>query len=397
MAGGGSGITPEERQLRNERKRVQSYINSYERNPQNWTPSMITQLEQLTAQYQIPFKREVQDSSALWKAAGVLGGVADSAAFGLVPDKWYSDESNRVSANVGKIGGSVAQIAAAIAATIGSGGMAAPTIGKAGASLMSAIRGAKGIADAGKIAKAAGQLGATVASKGLVGRTASGAINMGRQTLAPYGAQQGWKWAKGAVESAERAGSAEILRKARTAISKTGDLGAAVKGQKLTKEQINLLSNQIRRKYAKQPKVADEYIKQLGMANSTGGLTGVNPSHLVKMAQSMNKNHNVTTSNIRNLLNKAGANSSDENVNFIITKLGEANIVKLDQKAVAEILKLANPLKDDITKIGIGDLDKWGLVGTAGMAVGAGSSLMDYTPSREELERQEDPYDPYNR
>ena len=77
-------------------------------------------------------------------------------------------------------------------------------------------------------------------------------------------------------------------------------------------------------------------------------------------------------------------------------KLEEANITKLDDDALKELLKLVKSGADATGKLGLADIDKWGALGTLGMGAGAGMSLMDYTPSREELEQQEDPYDPYN-
>ena len=77
-------ISPEQRQLMNERKRIKSYISSYERNPQNWSKGMLDQLEMLTAQYQIPFKREVPSAGAIRKTAisnlPSSGGGGSSAA-----------------------------------------------------------------------------------------------------------------------------------------------------------------------------------------------------------------------------------------------------------------------------------------------------------------------------
>ena len=161
-------ITAEERQLKNERKRVLAYIRQYERNPNNFNNTMISQIERMAMQYQIPFQRQEKTASFGANALAFGGGLADSIVFDLMPDKWYSDESTRVAKNTGKIGGAAAQIAAALIATGLTGGAAAPTVGaalgnvgKAGAALASGVRGAQGL---GIISAAARGLGGTAKS-----------------------------------------------------------------------------------------------------------------------------------------------------------------------------------------------------------------------------------------
>lgn len=393
---GGSAISPQERQMRNERKRVQSYIKSYNRDPKQWSNSMIQQLEQLSLQYQIPFKRQVQEAGALRQAGAALGGIADSAAFGFIPDKWYSSEATRKGANVGKIGGAAAQIAAAIALTAATKGAAAPTIAKAAGNFGSALKAIRGIGTAGTALKEGAKLGANVASKGLVGRSASGALKMGRETLAPYGSQQGWSWAKGAMNEKGFKASEEIFKAASNAVDKTGDLAKIVKGKNLTPGQITMLTNQITTKYGPKSKVAKNFLEQLKSSKSVGSLQGVETKHIIDMANGLNKNWNVNLANIKKLLTKSKADASNSNASYILGKLEEANITKLDDDALKELLKLVKSGADATGKLGLADIDKWGALGTLGMGAGAGMSLMDYTPSREELEQQEDPYDPYN-
>ena len=128
-------ITPEERQLKNERKRVLAYIRQYERNPNAFNNTMIAQIERMALQYQIPFQRQ-EKTASFWENAGAFGGgLADSVAFDLIPDKWYSSEATRKAKNAGKIGGAAAQILAAVGATVLTGGAAAPTIGVAAGNL----------------------------------------------------------------------------------------------------------------------------------------------------------------------------------------------------------------------------------------------------------------------
>lgn len=392
----GPQITPQERQLKNERKRVQAYINSYNRNPNQWTNSMLQQLEQLSLQYQIPFKRKVQEAGAIRQSVAALGGLADSAAFGFIPDKWYSSEETRKGANIGKIGGAAAQIAAALALTAVTKGAAAPTVAKAAANFGSALRAVRGLGTAGTALKEGAKLGANVLSKGLVGRSASGAVKMGRETFAPYGAGQGWKWAKNAMQDKKFKASEDIFNQASSAIKNTGNLAKVVKGKELTPGQITMLTNQITDKYGAKSKVAKNFLAQLKNSKSVGGLQGVTSENIVNMANSLNKNWNVNIANITKLLKKSKADASSTNASYILSKLQEANVTKLDDEAVKVLLKLIKGGTDKAGKLGLADVDKWGALGTLGMGAGAGMSLMDYTPSREELERQEDPYDPYN-
>ena len=394
-----SMISPEQRQLMNERKRIKSYISSYERNPQNWSKSMLDQLEVLTAQYQIPFKRQVPTAGAIRNMAAGAFGALDSAAFGLIPDKWYSSEATRQAANVGKIGGAAAQIAAATLAAPFTGGA---SIGAAAKGLSSAVQGARGLSAASNIAKEAARLGATTIAKGGAGRLASGAIQTGKQTLAPYGAKQGWKWAENVVQGQKLKKSEDIYNAAKRAIDNSDDLAKVVKGQNLTPGQITLLTNRIASKYPGKKagdlnKVGENFLNQLKTSKSVGDLKGVSSKQLVEMANSLNRNWNVSSTNVKKLLKKSGADHSDSNVKYIVDKLKEENITKLDSRAVDILVKLARSGKSATDKTAsLADIDKWGALSTLGMGAGAAFSLTDYTPSREELMQQEDPYDPYN-
>ena len=191
-----SQLSSEYKQMQSERKRIEGYIRSYQRNPKNWSNQMIQQLEMMSAQYQIPFKRMVPEASTFKKVGATAGGIADAVAFGFIPDKWYSDESTRSAANIGRIGGAAAQVAAAIAATIASKGAAAPTIAAAARRLSAAVKGAKGLKGAKDIAKAAGTLARTIPARMPVGQMTSAAIQNTRAGLAPYGAKAGWNGLK---------------------------------------------------------------------------------------------------------------------------------------------------------------------------------------------------------
>tara|TARA_R110000824_G_scaffold17639_2_gene71151 strand:- start:790 stop:2001 length:1212 start_codon:yes stop_codon:yes gene_type:complete len=388
--------SPQEKQLRAERLRIKGYIRTYSRNPKNWSNNMIMQLEQMATQYQIPFKRQIPEASTAWKAAGVAGGIADSVALGFMPDEWYSDESNRQQANIGKIGGAAAQIAAAIGATALSGGAAAPTLAIAGKSALAAIKAAKGLGKVGQIVKQGAKLSTIAGGKTPLGRTASGGIVAGRKALAPFGASKGWKWAANAASADAKVASANVLSKAKSAVENSTSLSKVVKGKTLSKDDVKSLTKSITDKYGKSSKVTTDYLSQLKDSKSIGNLSGVSTEQIVKMAQGLNPRHNVTAANVKKLLSKVGANSGDSNVAFIVKKLGEKNISKLDSKAVTALLKLVKTPGQDMGKVGLMDINKWEAAKAIGLGGFAASSLTDWKPSREELEKQEDPYDPYN-
>lgn len=389
------GISPEERQVRSERNRVQGLINKYYRNPSNYNPRMVQTLERMAMQYGLMFKKVIEPATTLENVGAFAGGVLDSAAFGFIPDEWYSSEKTREAANAGRIGGAGLQILGGIAAAPLTGGA---SLGATARGVGSAISAAKGLGKVGAAVKGAGKLATAGAGALPVGRMTSGAISQGRKALMPYGAGQGWKWAEKGVKAAERTASSTVLKQARNAVDNAGDLSSVVKGQTLSKEQIGLLTKRITRKYGEDSKVTQNFLEQLKSSKSVGSLDGVSPKNLIKMANSLNKRHHVKPSNIKNLLKRAGANDSDDNVAFIVKKLGEENITRLDEKAVGVIMKLAAEGSKQATKAAtsLGDINKWQALSAVGLGAGAASSLVDYTPSREELMRQEDPYDPYN-
>ena len=126
----GSSITPEERQLRNERKRIEAMVRSYERNPKNFNPQMTASLERMATQYGVMFNKFDPDNSAgiIRKAGTFLGGVLDAVALDFIPDDWYSSEATRSAKNWGKGVGTIGSV-------IGTGGaaLAARGLAKGGA------------------------------------------------------------------------------------------------------------------------------------------------------------------------------------------------------------------------------------------------------------------------
>ena len=102
-AGTQTQVSPEERMIKNERKRAEALMRSYQRSPDSWTPSMVNTLKQLTAQYQIPFSPP-QASFLENLGAGTMGAV-DALAIDMIPDKWYSSAATSNAAKIGKMAG----------------------------------------------------------------------------------------------------------------------------------------------------------------------------------------------------------------------------------------------------------------------------------------------------
>lgn len=102
---GSSNITPEERQLKNERTRIESMIRSYERNPDNYNPRMVASLERMATQYGLIFNRVEKEASAGDKIMAGVGGFADAILMDLIPDSMYSDDSTTDIRNKAKMVG----------------------------------------------------------------------------------------------------------------------------------------------------------------------------------------------------------------------------------------------------------------------------------------------------
>ena len=128
MAGAGQyigtamGQTPEERQLKNERKRIESMIRSYQRRPENYNPQMLASLERMATQYGIPFSAYAggEKASFVENTGAFLGGIGDAILLDFVPDDWYSSDKTNRAKNWGKGIGTVGTLAA----TMGASGIA---------------------------------------------------------------------------------------------------------------------------------------------------------------------------------------------------------------------------------------------------------------------------------
>ena len=406
-------ITPEQRMLKNERKRIQGFINDYERNPKKWNKGMVETLERLALQYQIPFKRATPTAGMGAHIAAGLGGLADSVVFDLIPDKWYSDESTRTTANAAKITGYVGQVAAAIAATALTGGAAAPTIGlaagnvaKAAGAIGGGIKAASGIgkvgaafSGAGKTALEAAKLGGTALSKVALPYQAT-RMGLGslRTGLTPYGAQQGWKWAKAAQTAATGEAQKAVVKNASAVIKQGGDLAAVVKGANLSKANITKLTNQISKKYGNK-KAGQEMMRQLKTgAAGTEPIAGLSSSQFGKIVDkiSLVGNPNVTKKAIQAVASAAKFKITPKQAEAIVSNLLKNNVTKM-RDAIPHLMSMSgSPAAQaaELTARSIGNVNTLMGAGGLGFVAAKGGDLR--TPSREELEASQDPYDPYN-
>ena len=201
--------TTEERMAKNERSRVMTMIRQYSRNPQRWSPKMVLKLQQMADTYDIAWSPQRPDPGFLRKAAATVGGVADTMAFDLIPDKMYSAPGTENAAMLGKALGIPVSIAAAI---LTGGGTAAAAGGlgaaaKGGAMASKSLMGMKG---SNLAAKAAGYIPGVALGSQVAGRA--------QTTLAPLLAKAGvgGNWVKGGVAAAGRQNKRKALEELMT-------------------------------------------------------------------------------------------------------------------------------------------------------------------------------------
>ena len=431
-------VDPQAKALKTERKRVRAYIRQYERNPEGFSSAMLGQLEQLAVQYQIPFKRKTPTAGFGYQAGAFTGGILDSIAFDLIPDKWYSSEATRQAANYGKIGGAAAQIVGGVLAAPFTGGASlgvtakglagTATLGKAATALRSGVAGAQGLSKvsaAGKglagmgtagLAQAARGLGAggqgllSLAGKTPLGRmTTSGLVGV-REAALPYMAGRGSAAAKATLGRRATAASNKAYDDALKGIKSGTSIEASVAGANLSKGQINKLATEITTKYGsakgKLTNTGKTLMSQLNTANATGGLTitSIKPVQYQKIVDKIftggrHGGANVTVDNIVKTANKAGVRVTRPDAEKLAAYLqGKGHTKMID--AAPDMLKLGaqGVTKPMFPEMAIQDIDKWGALTSAAALGFAGSQpFRSRIKSREELESAfTDPYDPYN-
>ena len=349
------GLTAEERQLKSERNRVQGMINKYYRNPKNYNPKMIADLERMAMQYGLMFKKVLPDATAWQNVKGFVGGMADAAAFDFIPDNWYdSGGIARAAKNWGKGIGTVGSIAL-------TGGAA--LAGRAGIMGTKALTKAASYTAPGRLAKIAGDTYRT--------------------------------------QKAAYKGVAKIDDVVDAAKKSPGNLQEVLKGKNLSSEDINKITKKITAEYKSTPKYAEKLNKLItskGAAPST-----IEPS---KIRSVVDKLSGKTETKIFTAPKKGQPKEFTKELKDILTaeKLTPAQIRELAKnlkgknapKTFDEIADwLVNSQKSSPTIGGFGAIDPTkALIGGAA-ALGAGQQLATWrTPSREEKMAEE--YDIYN-
>ena len=410
LTGPQTPISPEHRMLKNERKRVEGYIRSYQRNPSNWNKPMIASLERLALQYQIPFKRHVPTATggALGHAGAFAGGLADSIALGFIPDNWYSSEATRTAANVGKIGGTAAQIAAAVAATVMSGGAAAPTIGAAATNLGNAARAipgavnaASGVAKLGAAARGLG--GVAKGATQVVGRLPMGAMTgsaiQGARGLAlPHLASRGNAWAIAHMEKDAVLAAAKAIPKVEAAVKSGKPITELIKGVNFDKTQMAAITKIIKAEHGPTGKIGKALIQELKGNNLA--LQGLSPEKILSIANNMRKNAALTVANIQKAAVKGGGKISGPKAQALVDALKAKDITKMDAESILKMMEVAGKQTKSVIPqlpLALTDMKPMEVLGAGFPAMAtAGLASQMYTPSREDLESSQDPYDPYN-
>ena len=258
--------TPEQRFFMNEQKSVLKLVDNYKMAPEKWDRKRLEKLQMLADKYDIPFTPK--SASAFQKARSTVVGAVDSVLFDLIPDEGYIAPGSEGYAKAGKWAGLVIPLLVEGAATIATGGAAAPVTGPMMAAQLARIAktgsSASRIARAGNWAKKAYQWTAP----GLISSGIKGAVKTAGPALAARGMGDNW-FAKLGLNMAQR-GFIDDGMKALSSGSPTAATDALASFAKagLNAKQINALkSSDVMLKLFKNNK------KQLNRAFKTGGVT----------------------------------------------------------------------------------------------------------------------------
>jgi len=413
---------------------------------------MVASLERLAMQYQIPFRREVASAGFAQKAGAFAGGLVDAVALDFIPDDWYSSESTRSAKNWGKGIGTVGTIAATLGgAALARGGVALGTKAAGALSAKQVARQAarnakirmqpgkqavpfpgktpgnaaqrrtakrahervpehKGTPDApynrisdgpGKAGKAfdnlspeniekiAKNIGKGAGSVGsAAGYTAPGAlakfsIASVKKGLREVGTARGWKWAeKSVVDDALAAVK-----------SNPADISGIIGNAKLSTDNITKITKAITAQHGKK-KLGNTLIAQVKGAGTTFNAA---PADILKFVDNIGGIKKVTTANIAKIGKKAKLSSTE--IAEITKRLTDNKLIGKPIDDVASFLVQAtktekfNPASLLNTDLGLGLAA--GVAATSPVT-GLNPFGEGLTPSREQLEASQDPYDPMN-
>lgn len=446
LVGTSQPISPEQRMLKNERKRVEGYIRSYQRNPNNWSSPMISSLERLALQYQIPFKREVPTASFAQKAGAFAGGLADAVALDFIPDDWYSSEATRSAKNWGKgigtagtiamtLGGAALARGAAAAGTKAASAMSAKQIARE-AARTSVEKGKAAVPFPGKVPGNAAQrrtakraherapenratpdisytslddapsrLGKkfdtanpeTISRMAeSLGAGAEGAARAAGFTGPGFAARFGIDSVKKGLTQigqakgwkfAEKQLTNDVLKAIKDA---PGDIATIIGNNKLTKDQVKELSKAITGRYGNK-KLGKTLLAEVKGAGTTFSSSSKEILNFVDNIGGIKK---VNPANIKKIGNKAGLNSTQ--IKEITEQLTKNSINDIDDVAKFLINSTKTPSFDPMLlankDLGLGALS---IAGASRPITGFGFGE-GLTPSRAQLEAAQDPYDPMN-
>ena len=121
--------TPEQKLYMDEKKSVTKLVRNYDMHPERWGKEKIQKLKALADRYEIPF--EVAKATGGQQARSAIVGAVDSVLFDMIPDDSYVTPGTEGYAKAGKWAGIVIPLIASAAATIATGGAAAPLMGAA--------------------------------------------------------------------------------------------------------------------------------------------------------------------------------------------------------------------------------------------------------------------------
>tara|TARA_R100000808_G_scaffold14629_1_gene34398 strand:- start:5167 stop:6240 length:1074 start_codon:yes stop_codon:yes gene_type:complete len=205
-------LTPEERHLMKERRRVEAMITTYNANPSRYDDAYAMQIEQYAAQYGIPFQRA--GAGVIRNAGAAAGGFIDSFLWDLLPDSWYSSDATSTARKFGK-----------------GAGLASAALLTGGTSLLGKSMTKFAQSGVGQFTTAGAALGAkkmlapTIAGAakqgGMVGNLAETVMASGQgQNISKMAVKDITKTAKGLVKKGDKSG-------ALAAIDKAGELTTA--------------------------------------------------------------------------------------------------------------------------------------------------------------------------
>ena len=367
-----SNITPEERQLKNERTRVESMIRAYERNPNNYNPRMVASLERMATQYGVMFNKVEKQASTGQKILAGVGGFADGILMDLIPDSFYSGDETTTIRNRAKWIGT----GASFALGTGIAGAAVKGAGKLGTKAAGALATKQAArATAKKSAKEAAEEAAELSSKraaqgdvGVAGEKVGEGIG---QAVGGPGVGQRVRGAAGkVVDDADPEALRAAAKRLEDAEIAKGNLfgfegGASMAGapaalSNMARKNIRdglLDIGQVKGFKWAQKGLSDDIIK--AVKENPGDITGLIKNHKLTADQVKDitkeivKTHKNTrfSKHLQSQIKGAGVDMSTKSDDLLafINNIGKKRVVnKTNVEAIGQAAKLKKPQYDEI-------------------------------------------------